>query len=108
MGKVNKVISYENLTPELQELMAKKYPTGYSDFVMKVATPSKEFWAVTLDTPEASYLVKVPVKVDTGASDLDERDYGEESSDESFSEGNGEEFDSIAEEPEESSDDRDD
>jgi len=105
MGKVNKVISHENLTPELQELMAKKYPNGYSDFVMKVATPSKEFWAVTLDTPEASYLVKVPVKVDTGTDDLDERDYGEESNDDSFGDGNSDDFDSISDSEEESSSD---
>jgi hypothetical protein len=103
MGKVNKVISYENLTPELQELLSKKYPNGYTDHVIKVATPSKEFWAVTLDTPETSYLIKVPVKVDTNTDDLDEKDYGEDSggNEGSFNEESSDDFDSIADDSEE-------
>jgi hypothetical protein len=99
MGKVNKVISYENLTPELQELMLKKYPNGYNDYVIKITMPTKEFWAVTLDAGDVSYLVKVPVKVDTNTDDLDEPHYGEEpsSSDDSFND-NADDFDNVADE----------
>ena len=100
MGKVNKVISYENLTPELQELMSKKYPNGYNDYVIKVSTPSKEFWAVTLDSPDVSYLVKVPVKVDTNTDDLDEPNYGEEPADEGFGD-NADDLENVADDPDE-------
>lgn len=78
MGKVNKVTSYQNLSPELIELLHKKYPDGYQNHVIKVTPPNNiPFYAVTLDTADISYLVKVPVKIDTNPEDFEEKDYGE-------------------------------
>ncbi len=76
MGKVNKVVSLQNLSPELIELLHKKYPDGYQNHVIKVTTPKNDFfYGVTLDTPEVSYLVKVPVKIDTNPEEIDEKDF---------------------------------
>ncbi len=66
MEKKKAVVSYENLKPEVLEALKKKYPNGWADFVIKVPKPNNEFfYAITVDTEDASYLVKVPVKVDT-------------------------------------------
>ena len=81
MGKVNKVISLQNLTPELLDLLNKKYTDGYNNHVIKVTTPKNDFfYGVTLDTPEISYLIKVPVKIDANPDEIDEKDYEESES----------------------------
>jgi hypothetical protein len=102
MGKVNKVTSYQNLTPELLELLHKKYPDGYQNHVIKVTPPNNvPFYAVTLDTADISYLVKVPVKIDTNPDDFDEKDYGDSEDETAAPEGDfeaedSEEADNIA------------
>lgn len=70
------VVSYSNVSPEVLEAIRKKYPLGYSNHVIKVKTRGDEFfYAITVDTEDASYLVKVPVKIDTkGLSDEDPLD----------------------------------
>jgi hypothetical protein len=102
MGKINKVISLQNLSADLIELLQKKYPDGYHNHVIKVTTPKNEvFWGVTLDTPEISYLVKVPVKIDTNPDEIEEKDYDEDSSitpDENFSGDNAEDFENVPDE----------
>lgn len=100
MGKVNKVISLQNLTPELLELLNKKYTDGYNNHVIKVTTPKNDFfYGVTLDTPEISYLIKVPVKIDTNPDEIDEKDYDEPESsvdiDDNMSDG-GDDFEAEA------------
>ncbi|HPD96059.1 MAG: hypothetical protein H6537_01320 [Bacteroidales bacterium] len=73
MTKKRIVVDYSNLSAELQESFKKKYPYGYNDYLMKVQKPNGDyFYAVTLETDEASYLVKVKVKVDTKIKDEDE------------------------------------
>ncbi|MDD2277451.1 MAG: hypothetical protein PHD06_00595 [Bacteroidales bacterium] len=73
MNKKKLVINYKNLSPELLLLIKKKFPNGYSDHVVKVTKPNNEFFhAFTLDTEEASYLVKVNVKIDTKPKDDDD------------------------------------
>jgi hypothetical protein len=73
MNKKKLVISYKNLTPELLALVKKKYPYGYQDHVIKVSKPNNEFfYAITLDTEDASYLIKVNVKIDTKPKDDDD------------------------------------
>ncbi len=75
-SKKRLIVSYHNLSPELLDLFKKKYPTGYLEYVMKITAPNdKVFYAVTLDTPDASYLVKVDVKIDT----LEDEDFIEPS-----------------------------
>ncbi|MFO8021837.1 MAG: hypothetical protein R6U65_05165 [Perlabentimonas sp.] len=73
MNKKKLVISYKNLSPELTKMLKNRYPFGYQDHVIKVTKPNGDyFYAVTLDTEDASYLVKVNVKIDTGPKDEDD------------------------------------
>ncbi len=70
MEKRRLVIDYKNLSPELIAILKLRYPHGYNNHVMKVSKPNGDFFhAITLDTTDASYLVKVPVKIDTKIKD---------------------------------------
>lgn len=69
--KVNKkrlVVSYANMSQELAAAFKEKYPKGYSDYmgdIFKVDKPDGSFfYAVSLEIPDAIYLVKIEVKVD--------------------------------------------
>lgn len=66
--KKRAVISYENMSEELQDAFREKYPHGYADYmgdIFKVDKPDgTSFYAVTLEIPDALYLVKIKVKVD--------------------------------------------
>ena len=81
MALVNKskkrvVVSYKNLTPELQEEIKKQCPNGYTDSMLRVDKgPGDFFYAIMLETDEVSYLVKVDVKVDDQVEDEDDKDY---------------------------------
>lgn len=77
MSKKRVVVSYNNLSPELLELFKAKFPHGYQNNVIKVEKPNGDFFfAVTMDTDDASYLVKVNVKIDTKIKDEDdEKDF---------------------------------
>lgn len=81
MALVNKskkrvVVSYKNLSPELQEEIKKQYPNGYTDSMLRVDKgPGDFFYAIMLETEEVSYLVKVDVKVDDQVKDEDDKDY---------------------------------
>ena len=67
-AKKRAVVSYANLTPELMSAFKEKYPRGYSDYmseVFKVEKPDGSFfYAISLELPNAIYLVKVDVKID--------------------------------------------
>lgn len=66
------IINYANVTPDLMEAIRKKYPLGWINNTIKVPLPGGAFFfAITIDTDDTSYLIKVPVKVDT-KSDKDE------------------------------------
>lgn len=73
MERKRLVISYNNVTTEVMEAIRKKYPLGYTNHVIKVKTQGEDFfYAITVDTETASYLVKVPVKIDTKGLNEDE------------------------------------
>ncbi|MDR0687719.1 MAG: hypothetical protein LBF55_03410 [Prevotellaceae bacterium] len=73
IGKRRVVVSFKNLTPELLELLREKYPNGWNDYVIKVNKSETDFFhAVMLETDEASYLVKVDVKIDARPKDDDD------------------------------------
>jgi hypothetical protein len=60
------IINYANVTPELMEAIRKKYPLGWINHTIKVPQAGGGFFfAITLDTEDTSYLIKVPVKIDT-------------------------------------------
>lgn len=68
INKRRAVVSYEKMSEELAKVFAEKYPKGYSDYfpdIQKYDKPDgSSFYAVTVEIPDAVYLVKVKVKTD--------------------------------------------
>ncbi len=70
------VISYNNLSPELQAELKKAYPLGFTDSMIRIEKGAGAFfYAVVFETPEVNYLVKVDVKIDGGPTDDDDKDF---------------------------------
>ena len=67
-GKKRHVVSYENMSRELAEAFAEKYPRGFNDYpVDSVKYPKPDgtsFYAVTIEIPDGIYLVKIKVDID--------------------------------------------
>lgn len=71
------IVSYSSLSPELLEAIRIKYPLGWINHTKKVPTSGDGFfYAITLDTEEISYLIKVPVKIDVKSAKEDEDFFG--------------------------------
>ena len=87
------VISYENMSDELAAAFAEKYPKGYTDYFPDLVKYDKPdgtcFYAVTVEIPDAIYLVKIQVKTDD-AEDLERWLDGEDNDD-----GDGNDGDSL-------------
>lgn len=76
INKKRLVVSYQNLTAELQEEVKKLYPYGYTDHMIRIDKPSGDFfYAVPFETDEISYLVKIDVKIDGQIEEEEEKDY---------------------------------
>jgi len=73
------VISYEKITPEILEALEKKYPGGYENYVKRITVGDKIFYAVTVDTADASYLIKINVRIDSDVDEIVEEPAAEES-----------------------------
>ncbi len=62
------VVSYENMSEELAADFAEKYPKGFNDYLGDLTKYTKPdgtpFYAVTVETPDSIYLVKIKVKTD--------------------------------------------
>lgn len=71
-NKKRHVVSYEKMSEDLKEVFSGKYPRGYNDYLNDLVKYPKpdgtSFYAVTLEIPDAIYLVKINVKED----DLDD------------------------------------
>ena len=93
------VISYENMSDELAAAFAEKYPKGYTDYfpdLMKYDKPDGTcFYAVTVEIPDAIYLVKIQVKTDD-AEDLERWLDGEDSDDSDGNDGDSLPDDNIS------------
>lgn len=69
-SKKRHVVSYEKMSghKDLAEAFAAKYPKGFSDYLTDLVKYPKpdgtSFYAVTVETAEATYLVKINVKTD--------------------------------------------
>lgn len=73
------VTNFTNLTTDLQSQVKLKYPTGFSDYMMRIDKPDGTFfYAVSYETDEIAYLVKINVKVDAGVPDDEYKDYYED------------------------------
>lgn len=75
MGKKRVIVRYDDLKPEVLEALEKKYPDGIENHVFKVNKKDNDFfYAITVDTEDTSYLVKVNVSVDAGMDEYDHQD----------------------------------
>ena len=79
------VCSFENMSDEVAAAFSEKYPKGYSDYLPDLVKYDKpdgtSFYAVTVEIPDAIYLVKIQVKTDD-AEDLERwLDGGDDDSD---------------------------
>ncbi len=74
--KRRSVVSFANLSEELQEEVKKLYPYGYNEAMMRIEKPNGDFfYAVPFETEEVSYLVKVAVKIDDHIEEEEDKDY---------------------------------
>lgn len=73
------VTSFHNLTVEQQAEVKALYPLGYNDVMMRIDKPDGTFfYAVPYETVDAYYLVKIDVKIDDGAEEVDEGYYDDD------------------------------
>ena len=90
--KKRAVVSYENMNPELAEAFEEKYPRGYADYMGDIFMVDKAdgtlFHAVSVELPDAIYLVKIKVKTDN--YDDVENDFFKDSNEEPESDEGGE------------------
>ena len=90
ISKRRAVVSYENMSDEVAAAFAEKYPRGYSDYFPDLMSYPKpdgtSFYAVTIEIPDAIYLVKIHVKTDD-AEDLERWLDGEDGDDADSNEG---------------------
>lgn len=67
-NKKRRIISYENMAPELVKAFGEKYPKGFNDYLSDIVRYTKPdgtpFFAVTMEDEENIYLIKIKVKVD--------------------------------------------
>ena len=97
--KKRAVCSYENMSEELAAAFAEKYPKGYSDYFPDLVKYDKpdgtSFYAVTVEIPDAIYLVKIQVKTDD-AEDLERWLDGDDNDDHDSDEGDSLPDDNIS------------
>ena len=75
------VVSYEKMSEEVAAAFAEKYPKGFNDYLPDLTKYTKPdgtpFYAVTIETPDSIYLVKIKIKTDD-ADDIERWLEGEE------------------------------
>lgn len=70
------IVSYNNLTPELQDELKLQYPLGFTDKMQRYEKgPGDFFYAVPFETPDISYLVKIDVKIDDDPEEEEDKSY---------------------------------
>ena len=98
-AKRRAVVSYENMSDEVAAAFAEKYPRGYSDYFPDLVSYPKpdgtSFYAVSVEIPDAIYLVKIHVKTDD-AEDLERWLDGEDGDDNDSTDGEGLPDDNIS------------
>lgn len=68
MGKLNKVIKFEDLPKNAIKAMEKQYPEGWKAYIRKITKPNGDYFhAISVDTKDVLYMVKLEVKIDIGS-----------------------------------------
>lgn len=66
MTKLKKIASIEKLPTDVLEALQEKYPEGWEGQTTKISKGNNEYFhAISLDYEDISYLVKVPVEIDS-------------------------------------------
>jgi hypothetical protein len=66
MEKKRIIKSIDHVDKEVIDAIRLKYPDGWANHVMRVSKGNGEFFhAITVDTADASYMIKVNVKIDS-------------------------------------------
>lgn len=77
-AKKRVVISLDNLSEELKEMLKSQYPTGMSEHMIRIDKPNGDFfYGVMLETEESTYLVKLKVKIDQNPGEEFEKDHSD-------------------------------
>ncbi|MBR5250250.1 MAG: hypothetical protein IKV28_06675 [Bacteroidales bacterium] len=91
-AKKRLVVSYANMSAELAAAFKERYPKGYADYMadlIKVPKPDGSFfYAVSLEIPEAIYLIKIDVRVDD-YEDVEKGLFNEEDDEDGVDTGDG-------------------
>ncbi|MCD4698223.1 MAG: hypothetical protein K8S16_18515 [Bacteroidales bacterium] len=77
MGKIKKVIKFEDLPVDVMEALDDKFPDGWEDQIRKITKPNGDyFFAIDIDTETISYLAKIDMDVDIDSyySDVDKQE----------------------------------
>ena len=70
------VTSIHNLTPEQLEEVKALYPKGFSEVMSRIDKPNGEFfYVIPYETEDTSYLLKIDVKIDDSADEVDDDDF---------------------------------
>jgi hypothetical protein len=66
MTKLRKISSIEKLPADVLEALQEKYPEGWNGQTTKINKGNNEYFhAISLDFEDISYLIKVPVEIDS-------------------------------------------
>ncbi len=66
MTKLKKIASIEKLPADVLEALQEKYPEGWEGETTKISKGNNEYFhALALEYEDISYLVKVPVEIDS-------------------------------------------
>lgn len=66
MTSRRKIANIENLPDDVLEALQEKYPEGWEGQTTKITNAKGEFFrAITLDFEDISYLIKVPIEIDS-------------------------------------------
>ena len=76
MDKQRKIISFENLSPELRKDLIKAFPNGFAGKTEKIVTPKETLTVVRFETKDAIYMVKVKLSEKKSVDDDDDDDFG--------------------------------
>jgi hypothetical protein len=73
MAKKKIIVNHHDASSEVLEAIQKQYPTGWSERIIRVdLAPDKYFNAIIVETNDATYLVKVPMKKDKKIEKIEE------------------------------------
>lgn len=76
INKKRLVVSFNNLSPELQDSVRKAYPNGFTENMMRIDKgPGSFFYAVVFEADDANYLIKVDVNIDGKIEEDEDKEY---------------------------------